>query len=156
MASAGFIGNVGQVTRNACADPISRTNEHASERASQTWGDTPSIADNLTMQDRTALDRYFTEQVVGEPIVIAMGPSEGVRREPQRGLRLHLLEAQAELLGHAARGLVSPLNGDAGFGQPVSTQALVRARRRLLVLALFAILALWSILLWWIFERVAR
>jgi hypothetical protein len=37
-----------------------------------------------------------------------------------------------------------------------STLALVRARRRLLALALFAILALWSVLLWWIFERVAR
>lgn len=108
------------------------------------------------MQDRAALDRYFTEQVVGEPIVIEMGPSEGVRREPARGLRLHLLEAQAELLGHAARGLVSPLQGDAGLGQPVSTEALARARRRLLVIALFGILALWSAMLWWVFERVAR
>lgn len=108
------------------------------------------------MQDRQALDRYFTEQVVGEPVIVAMGPSEGVRREPARGLRLHLLEAQAELLGHAARGLVAPLNGDAGLGKPVSTEALVRARRRLLVLGLFAILALWSVLLWWVFERFAR
>jgi hypothetical protein len=108
------------------------------------------------MQERESLDRYFTEQVVGEPIVVAMGPSEGVRREPARGLRLHLLEAQAELLSHAARGLVSPLQGDAGLGQPVSTEALVRARRRLLVIGLFAILSIWSALLWWVFELVAR
>ena len=108
------------------------------------------------MEDREAIDRYFTEQVVGEPIVVEMGPSAGNRREPTRGLKLHLLEAQAELLGHAARGLVSPLQGDAGMGRPVSTYALARARRRLMVLGLVGILALWSALLWWLFERFAR
>jgi hypothetical protein len=106
------------------------------------------------MQDREALDEYFTEQVVGAPFVVEMGPSEGIRREPARGLKLHLLEAQAELLGHAARGLLSPLQRDAGMGQPVSTVVLARTRRRLLVLALVAILALWSAGLWWLFQRL--
>jgi hypothetical protein len=107
------------------------------------------------MQEREALDHYFTEQVVGTPFVVDMGPSDSVRREPTRGLKLHLLEAQFELLGHAARGLASPLQGNAGLGQPVSTVVLARTRRRLMVLALAAILALWSALLWWIFQRVA-
>lgn len=107
------------------------------------------------MPDRAALDDYFTEQVVGAPFTVAMGPSEGVRREPTRGLKLHLLEAQAELLGHAVRGIVSPIEGDAGAGKPVSTAVLARTRRRLLVIGLVAILALWSALLWWLFQRVA-
>jgi hypothetical protein len=108
------------------------------------------------MQDREALDRYFTEQVVGEPVVVEMGPSVGVRREPTRGLKLHLLEGQIELLGHAARGLVSPLQGDGGLGKPVSSLALAKARRRLLVGGLLLILVLWSAALWWIFLRFAR
>jgi hypothetical protein len=108
------------------------------------------------MQDREALDRYFTEQVVGEPVVVEMGPSAGVRREPTRGLKLHLLEGQVELLGHAARGLVSPLQGDGGLGKPVSSVALARARRRLLVGGLLLILVSWSAALWWIFQRFAR
>ena len=35
-----------------------------------------------------------------------------------------------------------------------STSVLARTRRRLMVLALFAILALWSAGLWWVFQRV--
>lgn len=109
------------------------------------------------MQDREALDRYFTEQVVGEPVVVAMGPSDGVRREPARGLMLHLLEARAELIGHAMRGLVSPApDGGATLGTPVSASALARTRRRLLAVGLVALLALWSVLLWWVFQRYAR
>lgn len=107
------------------------------------------------MPDRTALDDYFTEQVVGAPFTVEMGPSANVRREPARGLRLHMLEAQAELLGHALRGIVSPLQADAGSGQPVSTARLARARRRLLVTGLAAILALWSAGLWWLFQRLS-
>jgi hypothetical protein len=109
------------------------------------------------MQDRAALDRYFTEQVVGEPVVVTMGPSDGVRREPARGLRLHLLEARAELIGHAMRGLVSPApDGGAPLGTPVSASVLAKMRRRLLTFGLLAVLALWSALLWWVFQRYAR
>ncbi len=108
------------------------------------------------MQDREALDRYFTEQVVGEPVVVTMGPSDGIRREPARGLKLHLLEARAELVGQALRGLVSPQAGDAGLGTPVSPVALAQLRRRLLVLGAIGVLALWSVLLWWIFQRLGR
>ncbi|MEK8030156.1 hypothetical protein AACH06_04915 [Ideonella sp. DXS29W] len=108
------------------------------------------------MQDREAVDRYFTEQVVGEPMVISMGPSVGVRREPSHGLKLHLVEGQVELLAQAARGLVSPLQADDGLGRPVSPIALARARRRVLVGALVTILALWSAALWWIFLHVAH
>jgi hypothetical protein len=111
------------------------------------------------MQGRQGLDQglddYFTEQVVGAPFVVEMGPSDNLRREPVRGLKLHLVEAQFEILGHAARGLVSPLEGDAGLGKPVSTVVLARTRRRLLVLALLSILALWSAGLWWVFQRFA-
>ena len=48
--------------------------------------------------------RVIGSTVVGQAFTVAMGPSEGVRREPTRGLKLHLLEAQAELIGHAVRG----------------------------------------------------
>ena len=140
--------------RKACTHPSSAGEGHASTELSVSLVRRGSITDNfINMQDRETLDRYFTEQVVGEPFVIEMGPSVGVRREPTRGLKLHLLEGQVELLGHAARGLVSPLQGDAGLGKPVSTLALAKARRRLLVGSLLAILALWSALLWWIFQR---
>jgi hypothetical protein len=107
------------------------------------------------MHDHAALDDYFTEQVVGAAFTVEMGPSEGVRREPTRGLKLHMLQAQAELVGHALRGIVSPLQADAGAGQPVSTELLARTRRRLLVIGLVAILTLWSAGLWWLFQRFA-
>lgn len=114
-----------------------------------------SFTDNSPMTDRNALDDYFTEQVVGLPFSVEMGPSVGVRREPTRGLKLHMLGAEVELIGHALRGLVSPLQADAGAGQPVSTAVLARMRRRLLVIGLLAILALWSACLWWLFQRFA-
>lgn len=140
--------------RKAWAHPSSAGEGHASTELSVSLVHGGSITDNfINMQDRDALDRYFTEQVVGEPFVIAMGPSAGVRLEPTRGLKLHLLEGQVELLGHAARGLVSPLQGDAGLGKPVSTLALARARRRLLIGSLLLILSLWSAVLWWVFQR---
>lgn len=101
------------------------------------------------MQDREALDRYFTEQVVGESVLVEMGPSAGVRREPTRGLKLHLLEGKAELLGQA-------MQGDAGLGKPVSSVALARTRRQLLIGGMLLILVLWSVALWWIFLRFAR
>jgi hypothetical protein len=107
------------------------------------------------MADHTALDDYFTEQVVGSAFTVEMGPSAGIRREPTRGLKLHMLSAQAELLGHALRGIVSPLQADGGSGQPVSTAQLARARRRLLVIGLAAILTLWTAGLWWLFQRFA-
>jgi hypothetical protein len=140
--------------QKAWAHPSSASEGQASTELSLSLVHGGSITDNfINMQDRETLDRYFTEQVVGESFVVEMGPSVGVRREPTRGLKLHLLEGQVELLGHAARGLVSPLQGDAGLGKPVSTLALARARRRLLVGSLLAILALWSALLWWVFQR---
>jgi hypothetical protein len=114
-----------------------------------------TFIDNSPMQEREALNDYFTEQVVGAPFVVEMGPSDNLRREPTRGMKLHLLEAQFEILGHAARGLMSPIEGDAGLGKPVSTVVLARTRRRLMVLALFAILSLWSAGLWWVFQRFA-
>jgi hypothetical protein len=107
------------------------------------------------MRDPAALDDYFTEEVVGPAFTVEMGPSVGVRREPTRGLKLHMLEAQAELVGHALRGIVSPLQADAGTGRPVSTTLLARTRRRLLVIGLVAILVLWSVGLWWLFQRFA-
>lgn len=101
------------------------------------------------MQDREALDRYFTEQVVGESVVVEMGPSAGVRREPTRGLKLHLLEGKAELLGQA-------MLGEAGLGKPVSPMALAKTRRQLMIGGMLLILVLWSAALWWIFLRFAR
>lgn len=100
------------------------------------------------MQDPQALDRYFTEQVVGEALVVEMGPSAGVRREPASGLRLNLLSTQVELLGNALRGHAAP-------GQPASELVLARARRRLQVLGLLVFLALWSVALWWAFGHLA-
>ncbi len=99
------------------------------------------------MQDPQALDRYFTEQVVGEAIVVEMGPSAGVRREPASGLRFDLLSNQAELFGNALRGHAAP-------GQPASELALARARRRLQVLGLLAFLVLWTVALWWAFGHL--
>lgn len=104
------------------------------------------------MQDREALDHYFTEQVVGEPFVVEMGSHANVRHEPARALRLHMLLAEAELMGHAAKGLFDPLSTDLGNGQPASVRSMARARRRLLVISLVVILAAWTAGLWGLSE----
>lgn len=108
------------------------------------------------MRDRQSLDRYFTEQVVGAAMSVSMGPSDGIRSEPSTGLRLHALRDEVELLAHAASGIVSPGNAGPVVGRPVSLAILTRTRRRVLVLGLLAILAVWSAGLWWAFMRFAR
>ncbi|MBT9599477.1 MAG: hypothetical protein IV094_26140 [Vitreoscilla sp.] len=107
------------------------------------------------MLDAQALDRYFTEQVVGQPIAVEMGPSSGIRREPAQGLRLHLLGGHAELLGQAARSLFAPASTASWAGQPRSEQALARARRRLLAGGAVLFLVAWSAALWWLFRQFA-
>ena len=105
------------------------------------------------MLDAEALDRYFTAQVVGVAIAVEMGPSDGIRREPAQGMRLHLLGGHAELLGEAARSLTSPTSTAAWAGQPRSELSLARARRRLLAGGSLLFLVAWSAALWWLFRR---
>lgn len=95
-----------------------------------------------------ALDRYFTEQMVGEVLRVTMGPSGRRPAAPPQGVRLNLSGGKAELLGLAARSLGSGDPLQALAGRPFSLPALVRARRRLQLLAwgamALALLAGWS------------
>jgi hypothetical protein len=105
------------------------------------------------MLDAEALNRYFTEQVVGETVAVEMGPSNGVRREPVQGLRLHLLGGRAEVLGQAAHSLFAPSSTSRWAGQPRSELALARARRHLMAGGALLFLVAWSAALWWLFRQ---
>ncbi|WP_374674653.1 hypothetical protein [Ideonella sp.] len=98
------------------------------------------------MHDRDAIDRYFTEQVVGAPVSLTLGPGDTVRREPPAGLTWRLSGTEAEQLAAAARALLSG-SPAVPAGQPQSAWAARRARRRLAA-ALAGLLVAWPALLW--------
>ena len=101
------------------------------------------------MQSPEAIDRYFTEQIVGRPFTVDMGPSARVRQWPQRGVLVEWLGGAARLTAIATRTAWADDPVDALIGQPVSIPDLLRWRRR----ALAALLVAWSAtltgLLWW-------
>ncbi|MBI5270451.1 MAG: hypothetical protein HY856_12330 [Burkholderiales bacterium] len=98
------------------------------------------------MNDREAIDRYFTEQVVGGPVSVVLGPSDAVRHEPPAALVWRLTGTEPEQLAIAARAL---LGGDGASvpGQAGSAWATRRARRRVVAVLTLGLLA-WPALLW--------
>lgn len=95
------------------------------------------------MQYPDSIDRYFTEQVVGRPFTVVMGPSAGLRQQPTRGVLVTWLGGRVELVGVALRSLWAESPADAVLGQPLSLPGLVRWRRGLLAAAWL----LWSAIL---------
>ena len=102
------------------------------------------------MHDARSIDQYFTEQIVGPPQVVAMGPSVGQTRAPSRGV---LVDGPRQMLSYtlmAARSAWAAEPGEVLVGQPVSLPSLARWRLGLLAVAWL----LWSALLvgacaWW-------
>jgi hypothetical protein len=96
------------------------------------------------------IDRYFTEQVVGPAIIVAMGPAAGARRTPSRGVLIDGVNHQVELFGVGARSFLAPEPWRALAGTPVAMPEMRSLRRSVLMVALLAwSLALWLVFLWW-------
>lgn len=95
------------------------------------------------MQDQQAIDRYFTEQVVGRPFNVTLGRSVGVQTQPARGVLIEALSGAATLSALATRSMWAGDPAEVVMGQPVSLPGLARWRRGLLV----ALVAGWSALL---------
>ena len=114
----------------------------------------------MTMTDSDRLDRYFTEQMVGEVLQVTMGPSAHRPAAPPHGVVLDLPGGQAELYGLAARSLWAQESLKALAGRPFSLPALVAARRRLGLLAwgaaAAALLAAWTALMWFVLPWLQR
>jgi hypothetical protein len=89
------------------------------------------------------IDRYFTEQVVGGPVALAIGPSVGVRQVSDRGVLVEWLGGRVSLIGIAAVSLWAQDPARALAGQALDLPGLQPVRRRLLI----GIGLLWSLLL---------
>lgn len=101
------------------------------------------------MTSPEAVDRYFTEQVVGPTIVVTLGPTGTRRREPSNGALLDGLSRRVELIGTATRSLLSPEPWRALAGTPVGLPELRSARRWVVAAALLAWTGLVAGLVWW-------
>lgn len=101
------------------------------------------------MQSPEAIDRYFTEQVVGRRFIVDMGSSADVRHWPRRGVLVDWLSGAAELTAIATRSAWADEPADAMLGQPVSLPGLVRWRWRVLAAAFGGWSALLAAGLWW-------
>jgi hypothetical protein len=102
------------------------------------------------MQDPASIDRYFTEQVVGRPLVVDMGPSDGTSTWPRRGVAVAWLGGAARLTALAGRSLWASDPADALAGQPVNLPGLRRWQYGALVAAGLAwSVALVALTLWW-------
>ena len=89
------------------------------------------------------IDRYFTEQVVGGPVVLAFGPAGGVRQVSDRGVLVEWLGGRVSLIGIAAVGLWAQDPARALAGRALDLPGLQPIRRRLLI----GVGLLWSLLL---------
>lgn len=102
------------------------------------------------MQTQTSLDEYFTEQIVGAPLHVSLGPSTALRRAPSHGVVIDRLSGEASLLRQAALSLLSGEPALALAGQPLNLPGLARTRRRLLVIGLVCWTAMvMAAMHWW-------
>lgn len=85
------------------------------------------------MHDALSIDQYFTEQIVGGPFTVDMGPSVGWREQPRRGVLVEGLRGaiRTTLLASRAAWAADPATVVAG--QPLSLPGLARWRRLLLL-----------------------
>lgn len=94
------------------------------------------------MQDAQAIDRYFTEQMIGRQLVIDMGSSAGMRTLSRHGVQVEWLSGQVRLGDMALRSLLVADPAEAVAGRPFNLLRLKRWRRR----ALLALALLWTVL----------
>ena len=96
-----------------------------------------------------AIDRYFTEQIVGTPFSVTLGPSVGQHQQPSRGVLIDRLNMGVHAALLATRCAWAGEPDQVVVGQPVSLSGLRRWRRGLLIGAWLA----WSValvgLVWW-------
>jgi len=102
------------------------------------------------MADSEPIDSYFTRQIVGETVVVALGLSHSVHQQPEQGVWFDAVADRAMLMGAAAVGLWTGEPSQAVPGQPVSPARFKRFRRLLVAFAL----GLWSVALWLAFHAL--
>jgi hypothetical protein len=102
------------------------------------------------MQHPDSVDRYFTEQVVGRPFTVDMGPSAGKRSAPSRGVLVEWLSGRAELTGVAFGSLWADEPSDPLLGRPLNLPGLLRWRSGLsLLIGLAWTATVVGLTLWW-------
>jgi hypothetical protein len=108
------------------------------------------------MPEADDIDRYFTEQVVGGPVSVPMGPTAGARQVSDHGVLVEWLGARTHLIGVAAKSLWAAEPTRALAGRPLQLSQIPPLRRRLLLGGLL----LWSLLLsaglWLLFDGMYR
>jgi hypothetical protein len=99
---------------------------------------------------QSSLDQYFTEQIVGAPVSVSLGPTARVRQLPGHGAVIDRISGEASLLRQATLSLLSDDPATALAGQAIRLPGLARTRRRLLLLGLLAwTAAVVAVLHWW-------
>jgi hypothetical protein len=102
------------------------------------------------MQTQESLDAYFTQQIVGSPVRVSLGPSARVRQTSRHGVVIDRISGQASLLRQAGQSLLSSDWTPALSGRPVNRRRLLRVRRALVVIGLLAWTAgVAGLALWW-------
>lgn len=105
------------------------------------------------MHDAQSIDQYFTEQIVGAPFTVDMGPSVGRREQPRGGVLVEGLRGALHMTLLATKAAWAADPATVVMGQPLSLPGLARWRRQVLLGALL----LWSTLLVglcaWVWQR---
>lgn len=96
-----------------------------------------------------SIDRYFTRNIVGEAMVVELGPSQGQQVRATSPMWVEVVAERAGIAALAARTLFGDEPGDVLAGRPVALPRLRRWQWRWVVLAVL----LWTALLlgvaWW-------
>ena len=100
-----------------------------------------------------SIDRYFTRNIVGEAMVVELGPSQGQQVKATSAMWVEVIAERAGLAALAARTLFGSEPGDTLAGQPVSLPRLRRWQWRWVIVTF----VVWSALLlgaaWWAWAR---
>jgi hypothetical protein len=102
------------------------------------------------MADSEPIDSYFTRQIVGETLVVALGPGQSVQQQPEQGVWIDSMRDRAVLLSAAALEFWSGDSLRVIHGRPISPARFKRVRRMLVLV----VLALWSVIVWLAFHAL--
>jgi len=122
---------------------------HASDPRRIT-GTAAGFLDNPAMSSSNDIDRYFTEQIVGEIEVVEMGPAGAAMVWSEHGVWIDRLTGQAELMEMTARSLWARDPASALAGRPLALADLKRTRWGVAAL----LLTLWSVALYSLFGLI--
>jgi hypothetical protein len=112
------------------------------------WMGAETIAHNALMPADDAINRYFTEHIVGGTELIDLGPADKVRTWPERGIWVNLKQHEVRLLDLSVRSLWARDPARAVAGHPVALKTL----RSMRLTSAAALLFGWSLLLWAVFR----